>query len=67
MTHARVPNVLKLSSNVNECKPLAEGKVPRVLVSPTVHDISTEGTIKFLTGVQVAHLALKHRQNKLQR
>lgn len=52
------------------------GKVPRVLVTPTddlgqvlnaVHGISTGGSIKLSTGVQVAHLALKHRQNKHQR
>ena len=28
MTHDCVPNVLKLSSNVNECKPLAGGAPP---------------------------------------
>lgn len=52
------------------------GKVPRVLVTPTddlgvvlnaVHSIGMEGTVNFPTGVQVAHLALKHRQNKHQR
>jgi Mg-chelatase subunit ChlD len=52
------------------------GKVPRVLVTPTddlgqilnsVHGIPMEGTMNFPTGVQVAHLALKHRQNKHQR
>lgn len=52
------------------------GKVPKVLVTPTqdlgavlnsVHGIQMEGTINVATGVQVAHLALKHRQNKHQR
>ena len=52
------------------------GKVPRVLVTPThdlgrilnsVHGISIEGEINLVTGIQVAHLALKHRQNKHQR
>ena len=52
------------------------GKVPRVLVTPTndlgkvlnsVHGISVEGEINLITGIQVAHLALKHRQNKHQR
>mmetsp|Transcript_665 Transcript_665/g.3090 ORF Transcript_665/g.3090 Transcript_665/m.3090 type:complete len:394 (-) Transcript_665:565-1746(-) len=52
------------------------GKVPRVIVTPTddlgqvlnaVHGISTGGSINLSTGVQVAHLALKHRQNKHQR
>jgi len=52
------------------------GKVPRVLVTPTqdlgavlnsVHGIQIEGEINICVGVQVAHLALKHRQNKHQR
>ena len=52
------------------------GKVPRVLVTPTqdlgavlnsVHGIKIEGEINICVGVQVAHLALKHRQNKHQR
>lgn len=52
------------------------GKVPRVLVTPTndlgkvlnsVHGITIQGEINLITGIQVAHLALKHRQNKHQR
>jgi 26S proteasome regulatory subunit N10 len=52
------------------------GKVPRVLVTPTndlgkvlnsVHGITIQGEINLVTGIQVAHLALKHRQNKHQR
>jgi 26S proteasome regulatory subunit N10 len=52
------------------------GKVPRVLVTPTqdlgavlnsVHGIRIEGEVNICVGVQVAHLALKHRQNKHQR
>lgn len=52
------------------------GKVPKVLVTPTqdlgavlnsVHAVQMEGTVNIATGVQVAHLALKHRQNKHQR
>ena len=53
-----------------------DGKVPRVLVTPTndlgkvlnsVHGITIQGEINLITGIQVAHLALKHRQNKHQR
>lgn len=52
------------------------GKVPRVLATPTqdlgavlnsVHAVKIEGEINVCVGVQVAHLALKHRQNKHQR
>jgi len=49
------------------------GKGPELLVSPTedvgkimaaLHDIKLFGKLNFLDGVQVAHLALKHRRNK---
>ena len=52
------------------------GKTPRVLTTPTqdlgavlnsVHGVKIEGEINVCAGVQVAHLALKHRQNKHQR
>mmetsp|Transcript_37991 Transcript_37991/g.45834 ORF Transcript_37991/g.45834 Transcript_37991/m.45834 type:complete len:410 (+) Transcript_37991:99-1328(+) len=52
------------------------GKVPRVLVTPTqdlgkvlgaMHGLTMEGEVNFSNGVQVAQLALKHRQNKNQR
>ena len=52
------------------------GKAPRVLTTPTqdlgavlnsVHGVKIEGEINVSVGVQVAHLALKHRQNKHQR
>ena len=52
------------------------GKTPRVLTTPTqdlgavlnsVHGVKIEGEINVCVGVQVAHLALKHRQNKHQR
>jgi len=51
------------------------GKTPRVLVTPTpdlgavlnsLHDLQIDGSIDLHTGVQVAQLALKHRQNKNQ-
>ena len=47
-----------------------------MLVTPTndlgkvlnsVHGITIQGEINLITGIQVAHLALKHRQNKHQR
>ena len=49
------------------------GKGPELLVSPTedvgkimaaLHDVKLFGKLNFLDGVQVAHLALKHRRNK---
>jgi 26S proteasome regulatory subunit N10 len=52
------------------------GKVPRILVTPTqdlgavlnsVHGVKISGTIDIPTAAQIAHLALKHRQNKHQR
>ena len=52
------------------------GRAPRVLTTPTqdlgavlssVHGVRIEGEIDVCAGVQVAHLALKHRQNKHQR
>lgn len=52
------------------------GKTPRVLVTPTpdlgkvlncMTDISIEGEANIATSVQIAQLALKHRQNKNQR
>mmetsp|Transcript_32315 Transcript_32315/g.62124 ORF Transcript_32315/g.62124 Transcript_32315/m.62124 type:complete len:395 (+) Transcript_32315:215-1399(+) len=52
------------------------GKGPRVLVTPTsdlgkilgaMHDLGMEGETNICSGVQVAQLALKHRQNKNQR
>mmetsp|Transcript_23280 Transcript_23280/g.32158 ORF Transcript_23280/g.32158 Transcript_23280/m.32158 type:complete len:403 (-) Transcript_23280:50-1258(-) len=52
------------------------GKSPRVLVTPTpdlgkvlsvMHELSMEGETNVCSGVQVAQLALKHRQNKNQR
>ncbi|OUS42182.1 hypothetical protein BE221DRAFT_3439 [Ostreococcus tauri] len=52
------------------------GRAPRVLTTPTqdlgsvlssVHGVKIEGEINVVSGVQVAHLALKHRQNKHQR
>ena len=33
----------------------------------SVHGITIQGEINLVTGIQVAHLALKHRQNKHQR
>eukprot|EP00879_Flechtneria_rotunda_P026527 GHRR01028291.1.p1 GENE.GHRR01028291.1~~GHRR01028291.1.p1 ORF type:complete len:313 (+),score=143.73 GHRR01028291.1:168-1106(+) len=52
------------------------GKTPRVLVTPTpdlgkvlncMTDINIEGQSNIATSVQIAQLALKHRQNKNQR
>lgn len=52
------------------------GKTPRVLVTPTpdlgkvlncMTDINIEGESNIATSVQIAQLALKHRQNKNQR
>jgi len=52
------------------------GKGPRVLVTPTgdlgkilgaMHGLGMEGETNICSGVQVAQLALKHRQNKNQR
>ncbi|KAF9163435.1 hypothetical protein DFQ27_002421 [Actinomortierella ambigua] len=52
------------------------GKSPEVLVTFTsdvgkiltaLHNVKIGGEVSFSTGVQVAHLALKHRQNKNQR
>lgn len=52
------------------------GKTPRVLVTPTpdlgkvlnsMTDIAIEGESNIATSVQIAQLALKHRQNKNQR
>ena len=52
------------------------GKVPRILVTPTqdlgavlnsVHGVKISGTIDIPTAAQIAHLALKHRQNKHQK
>ena len=52
------------------------GKTPRVLVTPTqdlgkvlnsMHDMALEGEPKLASAVQIAQLALKHRQNKNQR
>jgi len=52
------------------------GKNARVLVSLTpdpgklltaLHSVNIEGECDFLSGIQRAHLALKHRQNKNQR
>ncbi len=52
------------------------GKTPRVLVTPTpdlgkvlnaMQDLQIEGEINLSTAVQIAQLALKHRQNKNQR
>lgn len=52
------------------------GKTPRVLVTPTpdlgkvlncMTDINIDGDANIATSVQIAQLALKHRQNKNQR
>jgi len=52
------------------------GKMPKVLVTPTpelgqvlnsLHGIDVDGELNIATGVQVAQLALKHRQNTAQR
>jgi 26S proteasome regulatory subunit N10 len=52
------------------------GKTPRVLVTPTpdlgkvlncMTDINIDGEANIATSVQIAQLALKHRQNKNQR
>lgn len=52
------------------------GKGPAVLVTLTsdvgkilsaLHEIKISGNSDFVTGVQIAQLALKHRQNKIQR
>jgi 26S proteasome regulatory subunit N10 len=52
------------------------GKGPTVLVTLTsdlgkilsaLHEIKISGNSDFVTGVQIAQLALKHRQNKIQR
>jgi von Willebrand factor type A domain len=52
------------------------GKTPRVLVTPTpdlgkvlnsMHDLEIEGESNISSAVQIAQLALKHRQNKNQR
>jgi len=52
------------------------GKSPRVLVTPTgdlgkvlgsMHGLQMDGSVNVPSGVQVAQLALKHRQNKNQR
>jgi 26S proteasome regulatory subunit N10 len=52
------------------------GKGPRVLVTPTsdlgkilgaMHGLGMEGETHVCSGMQVAQLALKHRQNKNQR
>ncbi|TIB06579.1 hypothetical protein E3P96_00298 [Wallemia ichthyophaga] len=52
------------------------GPSPEVLVTSTaddakiiasMHDVKISGELDFLHGVQVAQLALKHRQNKVQR
>lgn len=54
---------------------LAE-KVPRILVTPTddlgkflntLYQVSAGGVVNILNGLQKAHLALKHRENKSQR
>jgi 26S proteasome regulatory subunit N10 len=55
---------------------LMAGKTPRVLVTPTpdlgkvlncMTDIAVEGETNIAAAVQIAQLALKHRQNKNQR
>jgi 26S proteasome regulatory subunit N10 len=52
------------------------GKTPRVLVTPTADlgkvlncmtDIELESECNFAASAQIAQLALKHRQNKIQR
>ena len=52
------------------------GKTPTVLVTPTgdlgkvlnsMHDLALEGNANLASAVQIAQLALKHRQNKNQR
>ena len=52
------------------------GKTPTVLVTPTgdlgkvlnsMHDLALEGDANLASAVQIAQLALKHRQNKNQR
>ncbi|KAK9841222.1 hypothetical protein WJX74_002153 [Apatococcus lobatus] len=52
------------------------GKSPKVLVTPTpslgkilnaMHDVDVDGQANFDSSVQIAQLALKHRQNKNQR
>lgn len=52
------------------------GKTPRVLVTPTpdlgkvlnsMQNLTIEGETNLATAVQIAQLALKHRQNKNQR
>ena len=52
------------------------GKTPTVLVTPTgdlgkvlnsMHDLPLEGNTNLASAVQIAQLALKHRQNKNQR
>lgn len=52
------------------------GKTPRVLVTPTpdlgkvlsaMQDLRVEGEVRLSTAVQIAQLALKHRENKNQR
>lgn len=52
------------------------GKTPRVLVTPTpdlgkvlnsMQNLAVEGSAHMSTAVQIAQLALKHRQNKNQR
>ena len=52
------------------------GKTPTVLVTPTqdlgkvlnsMHDLPLEGDTNLASAVQIAQLALKHRQNKNQR
>jgi 26S proteasome regulatory subunit N10 len=52
------------------------GKVPQILVTPTqdlgmvlnsIHGVKISGETNIPTAVQIAHLALKHRQNKHQK
>lgn len=52
------------------------GKTPRVLVTPTpdlgkvlnaMQEMKIEGSVNLATAVQIAQLALKHRENKNQR
>jgi len=55
---------------------LAGMRGPKVLATPTpdlgrvlncMHDLKAEGSVSLIQGVQIAQLALKHRQNKNQR
>jgi len=67
----------KLNANVENTAGViaCAGRTPKVLVSLTsdvgsiltsLHDIKLEGSLNFLSGLQVAQLALKYRQNKNQ-